>query len=127
MHKRTANVNRIKVIAASNSAIVGIGDVTYSSPVSNIIAVQKEGNVFINEENKYDFNKYPVFSRSPAEHHDHPIRVQEDTTHHVPAIGVNKVDVYGVASSSIFQVGSLGHIDAEARLKHIRILKDEQK
>lgn len=125
MQKRTANVGAIDINAISRSSIFDIGDVTVSSQQLNAIAVQKEGAIFSDE--GFLFSDYPLFERKRIPHHLEPINVKQRHKHHQPTIHVNKVDILGVSASSIIQVGSLEDINAEARVKHIRILREEQK
>ncbi|WP_226037698.1 spore germination protein GerPE [Aquibacillus saliphilus] len=123
MNKRLSEVEKIKITSVAFSSIVEIGDANTSSPVNRVIAVQKEGGVYSDE--GFDFDRFKIFAQEPAKSPGMPI-IQKNTYHHNPTIHVKNVTITGVSASSLVQIGSLKHIDSEARLKHIRILEQEQ-
>ncbi|WP_099157236.1 spore germination protein GerPE [Virgibacillus ndiopensis] len=124
MEKRNVNVNYIKVNSASFSSILSIGDTAYAGPKSRGIAVQKEGAIFTKKD-EVQFKNYDLFSRKAtwpkkAKH------VRQHIHHHEPNINMEYASFIGIGSSSICQVGSIDKICAEARLKHFRILRNNE-
>lgn len=122
MQKRTTKVNTLKVISLSYSSIGEIGDAKIAKPKSRAIAVQKEGADF--QENLFQFSDYAIFQKQIDSQPGVP-PVHQKHYHHVPYIHINNIEVTGASSSSLIQLGSLDKVDAESRLKHIRILQDE--
>ncbi|MFD1039008.1 spore germination protein GerPE [Virgibacillus byunsanensis] len=123
MLKRTAEVKKITINSVTFSSIFNIGDTKISHPKTKEIAVQKEGATFTKEDNLY-FRDYPIFNMEPnwlSKQHT----ASTTTAHHVNTINVQNVSIIGVSSSSIAQVGSIGKINADARIKHFRILLPE--
>ncbi|WP_138416519.1 spore germination protein GerPE [Aquibacillus sediminis] len=123
MKKRTAHTNKIRINSLSYSSVFDIGDVHEFTPVTKAIAVQKEGGVETDE--GFEFSNFDFFHRQ-LQSLEQTKQLNQQTIHHTPHIHVNAVNVTGVSSSSIVQIGSLNTINAEARIKHIRILKEEQ-
>lgn len=121
MQYRTSNVKHITVNAISNSSIFNIGDTRYSDSENKAIAVQKEGETM-----KYDlkFEDFPIFKRK-AVWPSFGIPVIKKTVQHHPEIQIQSVDILSISSSSVFQVGKLSHTKSESRIKHIRILEEE--
>ncbi|WP_053220392.1 spore germination protein GerPE [Virgibacillus senegalensis] len=124
MMKRTSYVDTVYVNAVSRSSILEVGDVNSLRPESMVLAVQQEG-IAETGEVQVEFSDFPVFSKPPASLPSAP-PVSQTTIHHCPGIGVGNIRVLGVAASSTVQVGSLNVLDSEARLKHIRIIREEQ-
>ncbi|WP_407271675.1 spore germination protein GerPE [Radiobacillus sp. PE A8.2] len=124
MNKRTAQLGAMKITSVTISSCCEIGDLNYFTPRSNAIAVQKQDTTFSDE--GYEFEDYSIFQRQAARHIQPPLPVTQKTFHHVPRINVESVAILGVSTSSIMQVGGINEIDAEARVKHIRLLDDEQ-
>ncbi|MBM7571494.1 spore germination protein GerPE [Aquibacillus albus] len=120
MNKRTSYTKNIKIHSVTISSIFEIGDSSHFTPEANVLAVQKEGGV---ESDVFPFEKYDIFDRKYTHY---PIKriVNQHVHHHKKNIHVNNVDILGVSTSSLAQIGSLNHIDANARIKHIRILEE---
>jgi spore germination protein PE len=118
---RISAVNTIKVNSLTFSSTVLIGDSTEITPVSRALAVQREAQIFY--ENEGDFASFPIFSQ-PIPKPEITERITINRINQSPIIKVNHVKVLGISSSSVFQVGSTKIIDAEARVKHIRQLLD---
>ncbi|MDL4842867.1 spore germination protein GerPE [Aquibacillus rhizosphaerae] len=124
MNKRIANVKKASLNSLSYSSIFEIGDARTFTPKAFAIAVQKQGGVRTDE--GFDFDRYEIFDRKIIETPFQQIPIQKKTVHHDSTIYVNNIDITGVSASSMVQIGSLQTIDAEARIKHIRVLKQEQ-
>ncbi|CDQ40679.1 MULTISPECIES: spore germination protein GerPE [Virgibacillus] len=122
MNKRTADVCDIYTNSVSFSGIVAIGDTVDANLESRGIAVQKEGVRFTREDEKY-FNNYALFTQQ-ANWIPSSKKVNKTTFHHDDSIQVNHVRTIGISSSSLMQIGSVSHINADARIKHFRELRD---
>jgi spore germination protein PE len=120
--KRTSKVGNIYINASSYSSIVQIGDANYADPYIRAIAVQQEGAIFDTE--SFPFTDYQIFSK-PFIELTNEIDIDQRHIHHNRNINVRSIDIEGTTGSAIVQVGNLRHIDAKARIKHIRILRDE--
>ncbi|WP_085506921.1 spore germination protein GerPE [Thalassobacillus devorans] len=123
MNKRLVKLDDIKVINVVYGTTFIIGDSHRATPFARVIAIQKEGARF--DEEIYSYDQYPLFTRQfkrlPPSGAVNDIHYQ-----HNPTINVGRVRVNGASTSSMIQIGSLDELDAEARVKHIRILQDEQ-
>lgn len=60
MWRRNSFVQRIHVKSIEFSSVLEIGDSIQSVATSNVIAVQKEEEIFL--ENESDFQQFPIFS-----------------------------------------------------------------
>lgn len=120
---RTSNVKFVYVNSIAYSSIVELGDARHAQQRSNAIAVQKESGV--ESDPGYSFSDFALFNKLSSTFP--PVTaVVKRTTNHKQMINVDHINVTGITASSIMQVGNLKDIQSEARIKHIRILKDEQ-
>ncbi len=124
MLQRTSYVDMIYVDSMSRSSMFEIGDVNSLRPRMLAIAVQEEG-IAEKGEVPVEFADFPVFSKQPSALPSAPL-VRKTSIHHHPKICVGNISVLGIAASSTLQIGNLNLLDAEARIKHIRILNEEQ-
>ncbi|SDL99229.1 spore germination protein GerPE [Sediminibacillus halophilus] len=124
MLQRSSYVDTIYVDSMSRSSMFEIGDVNRLRPRMLAIAVQEEG-ITEKGEVPVEFADFPVFSKQPSALPPVP-PIRQTTIHHYPKISVGNISVLGIAASSTLQIGSLNLLDAEARIKHIRILNEEQ-
>lgn len=124
MQKRMTKVNELEVISLSYSAICEIGDTHCVKPKSRAIAVQKEGAVF--QEDFFSFSDYPIFQTQKKPVDLETLSINQKHCHHVSHIQVDYVKVTGASSSSLIQLGNLDKLDAESRIKHIRVLQDTE-
>ncbi|QTM98656.1 spore germination protein GerPE [Sediminibacillus dalangtanensis] len=124
MQKRTSYVDTIYVNSVAYSSIFEIGDVGSIRAKMLAIAVQEEG-ITKKGDVPVEFADFPVFSKQSAALPPAPL-VRQTTIHHRPKICVGNISVLGVSASSTVQLGSLNVLDTEARIKHIRILREEQ-
>jgi spore germination protein PE len=86
------------------------------------MAVQREEELFFGNEG--NFSSYPVYSE-PIPF----IPITENITLHThnqlsSCIKVNDINILGVSSASLLHVGNSQAIQMEARIKHIRHLKN---
>ncbi|WP_313959694.1 MULTISPECIES: spore germination protein GerPE [Bacillaceae] len=119
MLQRIASVDRIKIDSVIFSSVFQIGDSQQIQAFSRALAVQREREVFY--ENEGAFSAYPIFSE--------PITFQPDvetinsSTHNVnPVLKVRSINILGVSSSSVVHLGNTCNVSMEARVKHIRHL-----
>ncbi|KGP72141.1 spore germination protein GerPE [Pontibacillus yanchengensis] len=122
MEKRTARVHQAKVISLINSSIFEIGDATEAYLAARVLAVQKEGATFTDEE--FPYSDFPIFRVELPRFDERPV-INQTHTPCCPYIDVGTVDILGIASSSLFQIGNIDTIEGEARIKHFRILREE--
>ncbi len=122
MNKRTSRVGDIRVNSLTNSSILEIGDAIEATPNSRALAVQKEGATFTDRD--FPFNYFPVFTEE-LPYFDKKITIDQERVPCSSYIDVQSVHIGGISTSSIFQVGNLDYLDAEVRIKHFRILRDE--
>lgn len=120
MLQRISCVDQIKIDAVSFSSILQIGDSEQIQALSRALAVQREAEVFF--DNEGNFAAFPIFSETipfqPA--------VEENvvfSTHNLnPVLKVRNIDILGASSSSVVHLGNSCNIAMEARVKHIRQL-----
>ncbi len=116
-------MTQINVTAISSSSILNLGDTHQVQPKMKGIAVQKEGETF---QGDLKFENFPIFQRKANWPDYQPTsNVQKITFHHNPTIHVKQVYLLALSTSSIFQVGNINHISSEARIKHFRIILEE--
>ncbi|OCA89039.1 spore germination protein GerPE [Pseudobacillus wudalianchiensis] len=119
MFKRTSIVQDTRVVTVADSSVFEIGDSATMTLRNNVLAVQRQAEIFFGNEG--NLNDYPIFSRPRLI----PL-IDENLTvtryNLSPFIRVNHISIVGVASSSVLHIGSTGIIDAESRIKHIRQL-----
>ncbi|MFC0524851.1 spore germination protein GerPE [Pontibacillus salicampi] len=123
MNKRISRVNQVQVISVNNSSIFEIGDGTEADLNAKVLAVQKEGATFGDED--FPFSDFPIYEAEFPRLKTQPVITQE----HIPCcpyINVNSVDIFGLASSSLFQIGNLNTIEGDARVKNFRILQEDE-
>lgn len=122
MNKRISRVGDIQVNSLTYSSIIEIGDAVEATPNSRALAVQKEGALFTDRD--FPFNEFPVFTEE-IPYFDKKISIDQERVPCNPYIDVKSIHIEGISASSILQVGNLEYLDAEARVKHFRILRDE--
>lgn len=122
MFKRTSVVGIVRVISVADSSVVEIGDSIHLSLKNKVLAVQREKELFYGNEG--NFEDFSIFSE-PI-----PIPLINENlifTRYNPSpfIRVHHINIVGVASSSVLQIGSTSTVTAESRIKHIRQLLRE--
>lgn len=117
MFQRTSVVDSINISTVSFSSIVELGDATYHQALSRAIAVQRQKELFYGSES--DYKDYDVFKEPiPL------IPIMENVECYFenlkPIIKVHHINITGISSASLLQIGNCRHIYTEARIKHIR-------
>ena len=121
MFKRTSNVQCVNIISITDGSFFNVGDTNLANPISKVIALQKEGATFQGE---LEFENYSIFTQK-THFPKFKTNIIKRTFNHNPNIYVQHSNVMAIGSSSIFQVGNLNHIATESRIKHFRIVLDE--
>jgi spore germination protein PE len=119
MLQRISSVDRILVNSVSSSSNILIGDSERIFSFSRALAVQREAEIFFDEEGNFDL--YKVFSEPislPALHEN----INMASFNEKPLIKVETIEIAGISASSTFQVGSTAHIANESRIIQIRHL-----
>ncbi|QDP39756.1 spore germination protein GerPE [Radiobacillus deserti] len=125
MKKRISRVRKVTIATISYSSFFEVGDASAFQPKTNAIAVQKSGRPHSTDKG-FPFERYSIFSEEVQVKGLPLTPFSYSSNHHQPFIDVNQVQVLGVSSSSLYQIGSLNRIEAESRIKHIRILSPQQ-
>jgi spore germination protein PE len=115
---RISVVNQVKVESVSTSSTLIIGDSAKITSRTRILAVQRQIAVFFEHEG--EFEDYPLFSKAIPKPNLPRERVNMNVIQESPFIKVNRIKVFGVAGSSIMQIGSTCIFDLEARIKNFR-------
>ncbi|MGD6817720.1 spore germination protein GerPE [Metabacillus sp. 84] len=119
MYNRNSIVDAAYVNTLGLSSVFQIGDSREIVPKANVFAVQREAEIFY--DNEGDFSRYEIF-QIPI---PRPVRTETvipSYFHEKPFIRVKFVKLLAVSTSGVFQIGSTDLIDAEARVKHTRQL-----
>ncbi|WP_052345881.1 spore germination protein GerPE [Paucisalibacillus sp. EB02] len=124
MNHRLVHLHMCATNSIASSSIFNIGDTVHFNPRFKAIAVQRESNVW-NETYSHDFEDYSIFKRD-ANWIEISIPVETYYKHHDGDIKVKNVSITGVSQASTVQFGGIKKINAESRIKHIRILQDEE-
>ena len=124
MEHRYVQIRVGAINSVVDSSIFNIGDTVHFNPKFKGIAVQRETNVW-NDVYDTDFEDYSIFTRK-AKWIENEIPVNTVNFHHDESIQIGNVSITGVSQSSTVQFGGLKNINAESRLKHIRILQDDE-
>ncbi|MCM3573231.1 MULTISPECIES: spore germination protein GerPE [Mesobacillus] len=120
MLQRITCVDHIKIDSVSFSSIFQIGDSEQIQAISRALAVQREAEIFFDNEGNFDV--FPIFSEPiPFQPTDEENVVF--STHNLnPVLKVRNIDILGASSSSVVHLGNSRNIAMEARVKHIRQL-----
>jgi spore germination protein PE len=120
MLQRLSYVDHVNVKIVSFASILQIGDSQIINKLSKALAVQREAEVFY--ENEGNLSEYRVFNEpiSFLPINESISFVRQNIN---PIIKVNHIDITGISSSSMLNIGSSRHISMEARVKHIRQLQ----
>ena len=115
---RISVVKNININAVEYTSVFQVGDSYFIRPRNMILAVQREIPIYNGNEGHFNF---PIFTKPIPK----PIineNVKMNIINLKPIIKVNNINIIGVTSSGIFQVGSSSYINTENRTKHIRQL-----
>lgn len=120
MLQRITCVDNITIDAVSFSSILQIGDSEQIVALSRALAVQREAEIFFDNEGNY--NAFPLFSEAIPFQKEMRENVIFSTQNLNPVLKVRNIDILGTSSSSIVHLGNSRNISLEARVKHIRQL-----
>lgn len=123
MIKRTSIVDKMNILSVSFASILEIGDSVSITPLSRALAVQREYQLFFEDEGNWD--DFPIFSKTiPQPEMDEDIQI--NYYYENPVIKVHHIDITGASTSAVVQIGSTKKINSEARVKHIRQIAEEK-
>ncbi|ENH95652.1 spore germination protein GerPE [Gracilibacillus halophilus YIM-C55.5] len=122
MRQRTTKSKAVKVGGLSHSSVFHIGDAKYVTPNMDGLAVQREGG-FKNDQG-FELSNYPIFQAKPALIPT-DYSITQTRYHHHPEIRTPYIRVTALSTSAILQLGNVKQLNAQAKLKHIRIIKEE--
>ncbi|MBY0095290.1 spore germination protein GerPE [Mesobacillus maritimus] len=123
MLQRTASVNNVEMDSLAIASVFQIGDSNLIQGFSRAIAVQREVELFF--DNEGNFANYPIFSEPlPLIPISETINMSRQNIN--PFIKVGNIDIIGVSSSSIVHLGNTNHVTLETRVKHIRQLSPKK-
>lgn len=97
-----------------------IGDSNQITPISFVLAVQKELPLFATDEG--EFGKFRIFNMSFPPLPPITEQLKMEVIDENPSIHVNHIHILGISTSGNVHVGSTCHIQSEARVKHFRHL-----
>ncbi|MBM4764197.1 spore germination protein GerPE [Bacillus sp. B15-48] len=118
MLQRTTSVTELEVNSVAIASVLHIGDSKIIHGDSRALAVQRQAEIFYGNEGHFNF---PIFTEPvplPPIEED----VQMFRQNYNPVIKIRKVDIIGISSSAVVQLGNTGHITMLNRTKHIRQL-----
>lgn len=119
-------MKRLSVVQLFNSktfllsSVLQIGDSREINTRSNVLAVQRQYELFYESEGEVTF---PVFTK-PIPTLDIPVSVQTYRLHESPVISVHSIYLIAASTASIVHIGSTSTIKGETRIKHIRQLAE---
>lgn len=123
MLSRLSSVQSLRTEILSFSSVMQIGDSTFVNAFSRALAVQRQDEIFLGNEGSFD---YPVFTEPiPLPPITEAVRMHRQNVN--PVIRVSSIDLIGATAASVIHIGSTCHVQLEARIKHIRQLRDEGK
>lgn len=124
MHKRTANVDFIKIDSVGLGSCVQIGDSSLIQGYTRALALQREQEIFFTSETS--LAPYEVFYQSlPMPPIDEQVFFDSISSHSV--IKVGSIRVLGLAAGALVHVGNTCHIQRENRSMHIRQMENSKK
>lgn len=120
MQQRISIVDKLNILSVIFSSVLEIGDSNSILPYSRALAVQREHEIFYGGEGNFD---NPIFYE-PVPRPVINERITFTKINESPHIHVHSVTIFGISTSSIAHIGSTNLIQGEARVKHVRHLKD---
>lgn len=114
---RTSVIEEVKIYSIELAAVLQTGDTEKIECFSAALAIQRESTNF----GRFDIplNKYDIFSQGVVVPVCPPIKIKK-TFHANPFIRVGKIDIFGISSSALLHIGSVGEMTLQSRVKHIR-------
>ncbi|MEK3887428.1 spore germination protein GerPE [Bacillus sp. FSL K6-3431] len=120
MCKRNSFIKNVDIKSIELGSVMQVGDSVQLSPMSNVIAVNREVEVFYGNEG--NFQLIPLFSE-PI-----PIPVAPYTLptinkyNELPDIRIGTIAIKGISASAILHVGNIENAVLESRIWHQRQL-----
>lgn len=124
MWERTSIVNHIHVSILSRGSTFDIGELQYSYSVDNVLAYQREQEIFYGQEG--NFGDYKVFYTVPDfEPIEELVHINFENVN--PYLFVDCIRTQAISASSLLQVGNGRFIRSETRVMNVRQLLDRSK
>ena len=120
--ERTGIVDTISTSLLSIAAVVNIGDIAYYKSTQNILAYQREQELFFGNEGR--LGEFKVF-HIPSYFEPIDEAVYMTFNHVNPYIHVGCIKTQAVSSTALLQVGNGKLINAQTRLMNVRQLMRE--
>jgi spore germination protein PE len=121
--KRNSYVDEVAVndVAISSSFVIGDSEQILSR--SYVFAVQRQTEIYYGFEGSLD--PYPVYTEViPLPPITEPVIIKRDNSR--SSIRVSRVDIKGLSTSTVFQIGNTGDAYLESRVHHFRQLENSQ-
>ena len=119
MWERTSLVDNIHVSILSRGSTFDIGEIQYSYSVDNVLAYQREQELFYGQEG--NFGDYKVFYTVPDfEPIDEMVHINFENVN--PYLVVDCIRTQAISASSLLQVGNGRFIRSETRVMNVRQL-----
>lgn len=120
---RISSVGQIRITDIGSTTAFEIGDSEQITPLTHIIAVQREKAVFF--QNEFNFRDYAIFFR-PISQALLNEEIRMTTINESNVINVQKIEIFSTSSSGVVHIGSSETMRAESRIKNIRHLLRER-
>ena len=122
MWERTSIVDNIHVSILSRGSTFDIGEIQYSYSVDNVLAYQREQEIFYGQEG--NFGDYKVFYTVPDfEPIEEMVHINFENVN--PYIFVDCIRTQAISASSLLQVGNGRFIRSETRVMNVRQLLNQ--
>lgn len=102
------------------SSVLQIGDSREITTRSNVLAVQRQYELFFGSEGEGTF---PVFTK-PIPKLDISVPLHIHRLNESPVLSVRSIYLIAASTASVVHIGSTSTINGETRIKHIRQLAD---
>jgi spore germination protein PE len=119
--KRLSIVQQLNSKTVLISSVLQIGDSREITSRSNILAVQRQYELFFGSEGERAF---PIFTRPIPKLDINTEAIRINKLNESPILSVRSVYVIATSASSVIHIGSTSTINAETRIKHIRQLAE---
>ncbi|WP_148630866.1 spore germination protein GerPE [Bacillus sp. E214] len=124
MWERTSIVDHIHVSILSRGSTFDIGELQYSYSVDNVLAYQREQEIFYGQEG--NFGDYKVFYTVPDfEPIEEMVHINFENVN--PYLFVDCIRTQAISASSLLQVGNGRFIRSETRVMNVRQLLNRPK
>lgn len=123
--KRNSFVQNMNIKSVQIGSVVEIGDTVHLNANSYALAVQREKQLFFgNEGNFQNFPAFKVLIPTPPLPPVVPVTQKNNDCSN---IRVGNINILGMSTSALIQIGSTNHVNLEARIQHIRQVEADQK